>query len=232
MLRFGTCIRGRVLKQFLNYLFRDLARCTTNEAERLHRPETQHCPHFRAFQASSAAKPALACILSGCHPEHATVQRTVALLSTRSGRREASRSDGRREPPESNKPSESKDPARRQPKRFQLAPSGFLRPRFAGSPALCRSRCEPARMARRRIPIERTNRDTRGRPCSKSGSEVTKITAVKQLARTAGKPASHDLEKRTRLGKRARPRSARRPFGAAKTLHSGNFRAFEAEFHA
>ncbi len=50
-----------------------------------------------------------ACARPGCHPEHATVQRTVALPSTRSGRREASRSDERREPPE------PKDPARRQP---------------------------------------------------------------------------------------------------------------------
>ena len=50
-----------------------------------------------------------ACARPGCHPEHATVQRTVALPSTRSGRREASRSDERRGPPE------PKDPARCQP---------------------------------------------------------------------------------------------------------------------
>ncbi len=64
-LRFETCIRSHAFKQFLNCLFRDLVRCTTNEAGHLHRPETQHCSHFRAFRASSTAKPPLACTRPG-----------------------------------------------------------------------------------------------------------------------------------------------------------------------
>ena len=115
MLRFETRIRSRVLEQFLNCLFRDLACCATNKAGHPHRPETQHCSLFRAFQAESGVKPAFTCTWPGCRPEHATVRWTVALPSKRSGRREASRSDERREPPE------SKVPVRRQPGRLRLA---------------------------------------------------------------------------------------------------------------
>ena len=71
--------------------------------------KTAHSTAFSVISGFLYVEPPLTCARPGCHPEHATVQWTVALPSTQSGRREASRSDERREPPE------PKDPARRQP---------------------------------------------------------------------------------------------------------------------
>ncbi len=92
--------------------FRDQAFCAIEAREgRESAPQTAHSTVFSVifWFGARRARTWVACARPGCHPEHATVQWTAALPSTRSGRREASRSDERREPPE------PKDPARRQP---------------------------------------------------------------------------------------------------------------------